>query len=171
MPNWCANTADIFGPANVIRKLETAAREGNLFTSLRPMPKELENTISPSEGPNWYDWSVSNWGTKWDTGADVTVIEPNDSYGTAGISLSFDTAWAPPIEWYSYISEEYALIINASYYEPGMGYVGTWSEGECHQYDLSGHDSTTVREHIGADLDDQWNISENMAEWESDLDV
>lgn len=36
---------------------------------------------------NWYDWSVSNWGTKWNA--------YNQSID--GNTLTFDTAWAAPI--------------------------------------------------------------------------
>jgi hypothetical protein len=172
MPNWCANTAEISGPASVIHKLDVGAREGALFASLHPMPAELEETTSPGDTPNWYDWCVSNWGTKWDTSAEASVVEPDDN-GEAVISLVFDSAWGPPVEWYEYITEEYGVVVRASYYEPGMAFVGVWSDDGCMHYDYSEHDSTTVREHIGDDLDDQWCISESLADWEEEenLDI
>ncbi len=40
----------------------------------------------------WYDWNINNWGTKWD--AYNTYIE---DYGSS-VSMSFQTAWAPPVE-------------------------------------------------------------------------
>ena len=162
MPNWCANTVYISGPASVIRKIETGAKEGTLFEQLYPRPAEEED--------NWYDWNISNWGTKWDTTADVTeLIEPDD-HGVASISLAFDSAWSPPVEWYSYITAHYGVHVSAYYYEPGMAFVGKWCDSEEEHYDYGEHDAATVRDFIGEELDDMFGISDGMAEWESDLD-
>ena len=160
MPNWCANIVEISGPASIIRKLDTGAREGNLFESLYPRPSEEED--------NWYDWNINNWGTKWDTTADVnSLMEPND-IGVASISLTFDTAWSPPVEWYTYITEHYGVYVSAFYHEPGMEFVGKWQDGAERHYEYGNYNSTTVREFIGEELDDLWNISEDMAEWEEE---
>lgn len=55
---------------------------------LFPMP-ESENK------DNWYEWNTSNWGTKWDL-SDVNVSGriPNSEE----VSVSFSSAWSPPIE-------------------------------------------------------------------------
>ena len=63
-----------------------------------PMPEQLKGTTSPSDQPNWYDWSVDNWGTKWDVYATYNT-EANDDetinlFSTDG---QIYTAWAPPI--------------------------------------------------------------------------
>lgn len=42
----------------------------------------------------WYNWNIENWGTKWDVGGNVEVIEDTDSYW----HLAFDTAWSAPHE-------------------------------------------------------------------------
>lgn len=47
---------------------------------------------------NWYDWSVTNWGTKWNS-YDVKYIKAignEDTYGST-IMVKFETAWSPPI--------------------------------------------------------------------------
>ena len=36
-----------------------------LCQTLIPMPQELEDTEGLSDGPNWYNWRLRNWGTKW----------------------------------------------------------------------------------------------------------
>jgi hypothetical protein len=58
--------------------------------------------------------------------------------------------------------------IEAFYYEPGMCFVGKWDNGIDEYYEYSGATSETVREMIGAELDDYFAISESMAEWEEE---
>ena len=42
--------------------------ETNFCKLLKPMPVELEGTVSPRDTPNWYTWCKENWGTKWGLG-------------------------------------------------------------------------------------------------------
>ena len=49
-----------------------------------------------------------------------------------------------------------------------MAYVGKWDNGVDDCYDYSGTNSKTVRDVIGEELDDMYNISEAMAEYEAD---
>lgn len=39
--------------------------------------------------PSWYDWSVQNWGTKWNA-YDINQLSPT--------CVRFDTAWSPPLQ-------------------------------------------------------------------------
>ena len=71
MPNWCNNNITITGPNKVIDKIEKIVKDetgksGQLLNYFYPMPKELEDTEGLSKKPNWYDWRVDNWSTKWD---------------------------------------------------------------------------------------------------------
>jgi hypothetical protein len=65
------------------------------FNTLLPMPKELEGTKSPGDDPNWYDWRIEHWGTKWDAdGVSVEwVLNENKEHA---LFYSFLTAWGPP---------------------------------------------------------------------------
>jgi hypothetical protein len=46
--------------------------------------------------------------------------------------------------------------------------VGKWVDGEDECIEYGGETSETVREAIGAELDDYFGISEGMVEWEED---
>ena len=112
MPNWCDNRITIHGPKKYIRKIDKIVNENTngdgLLNYMMPMPKELKDTTSPSSSAkkpqpvidgfdNWYDWRVSNWGTKWELceffGMDLQDPEDSDE---ATISFSCQSAWSPP---------------------------------------------------------------------------
>jgi len=40
---------------------------------------------------NWYDWSIHNWGVKWDAGHSQLIEETDTT-----LSYNFDTAWDTP---------------------------------------------------------------------------
>lgn len=127
MPNWCENTLTVEGPEELLEKFFKAAEKEEqvlCFQNLHPMPEELEGTSSPGEMPNWYDWRVANWGTKWNTGKSVERVEN---------SFSFDTAWSPPESLFDKVAADYPeLTFRLEYAEPGMNFAGfaEWAKGE-----------------------------------------
>ncbi len=185
MPNWCNNglTLTHEDPAMIKRAVE-AFNKGELLNEFVPVPEELANPESTSFGgdnaeeknqlrqslldkygyESWYDYCVSEWGTKWDVSPYDNV---NYEEGSNTVTLGFDTAWSPPTEWYAKV-EALGFQVEGYYYEPGMGFVGVWRDGYDDCYDYSGTHSTTVRSVIGDELDDYFNISESMAEWEAE---
>ena len=72
MPNQCSNSITIQGSTDTLKPLWEQAQANwknedyGLLNAMVPMPQELKGTTSPSDTPNWYDWCVENWGTKWD---------------------------------------------------------------------------------------------------------
>jgi hypothetical protein len=182
MPNWCANSVEITHPNPEKLSALVAAMNENKFCNFAiPVPVELSNTISGSFGDaqaqadleaqtekniqqfgygNWYDFCVKQWGTKWDVEIASTVEQDSNT-----VYASFDSAWSPPIGVYEALQAD-GFTVTAYYYEPGMGFVGKWQDGVDEYYELGGEDSTTVRESIGAELDDHFCISEQMAEYE-----
>jgi hypothetical protein len=179
MPNWCSNNLEVTGPVEKVRALWDAAQKdeevgGGLLQALRPMPADLKDTTSPSEGPNWYDWRVTNWGTKWEVSNEGLEFSEIGN-GLAQIIGHFESAWAPPTRafaQYGYENEDVKVIL--SYYEPGMQFVGRFcveqGEEDDEYYEYGEESSDTVRDVIGADLDDEWNISEELAEYEDQED-
>ena len=130
MPNWCSNEIDIIGQPEAIQEITeiVKANPNGIFqmNDFVPMPEELTNTTAPQDKPNWYDWCLANWGTKWDLGDETqAVFEPTR------IGLGFDTAWSPNCDFWTAFSEKYpSLRISHKYVEEGMGFIGeTFYEG------------------------------------------
>ena len=173
MPNWCNNSITIKGSTETIKQLwEDANQEGEdggLLNAMVPMPVELRDTTKGSNGDaiNWYDWCVSNWGTKWDVSLEGLEFTDNGD-GTATIEGYFDSAWAPPIDAYSKFCDDMdGVYLEAYYEEGGMGFVGYWdSEGADDHYDYSGATSDTIRNMIPEYLVDYYALDERLDEYE-----
>lgn len=87
------------------------------FKKAVPMPKELEDTESPTRddvpqeerdrlmkaygATNWYDWRLANWGCKWDA-SDSRFWKYNEDW-----IISFSTPWGPPIEFLQTLSKQF----------------------------------------------------------------
>ena len=164
MPNWCANNAE-FNNDDVaeVAKLEAHLKfldekksddniEAGLFGYFLPRPDDQEES--------WYDWNISNWGTKWE--ASIYSWEKlNDNC----IKINFDTAWAPPTILYEFLAGNTEWYVVASYYEPGMAFVGSNIGGYDDYYNIDGLDSLDGIPEI---LVDEYNIREQMEEWEEE---
>ena len=196
MPNWCDNQVTITGPSSVIDKIEKIVNEesnnaeNGLLQFFHPMPKELLDTEA---GPtaktkaekderkarklefgaeNWYDWRVNNWGTKWEVcefyGVDK---QPDALIGDSTISFAFSSAWSPPIGAYEkFLENNPDCFIRAYYYEGGCDFMGLWEDGVDDCYAPSDYKSTDDfwKDGIGSTLDDTFNITESMAEYEAE---
>ena len=160
MPNWCANTVNIIheDPAMIVRA-RGAFEAGRLLEEFIPCP-------TPDD---WYNWNIANWGTKWDVGgSDGNATDIPDGNGVVrGLSLSFDSAWAPPITAYERLME-HGFKIEAWYYEPGMAFCGKWEDGVDDYYEYGDMNSDEVAAALPSELDEMFCISESMADWESE---
>lgn len=83
------------------------------FNAFIPRPPEEEN--------NWYDWNVSNWGTKWSiTDWGIYTTDDEDE-----VRCGFDTAWSPPEAFVKKLSLKFPdLYVGIDWEEPGMDYAG-----------------------------------------------
>ena len=142
MPNWCYNHLEVTGDEKQLQKFVEKSttnieRDDEFsFNGTYSMPKTLRITAGPHLSfiekikkyiniklyghDNWYNWSIANWGTKWD--ACESNIQHNDiDYFT----VSFDTAWSPPIAWIDNIMQDFPdLCFTLEYEEPGMCFGG-----------------------------------------------
>jgi hypothetical protein len=136
MPNWCENILTI---EDCSPELASYLKEnGFSFQNIKPTPPEL------LEGSGWYDWRVSNWGTKWDLDEneqrEIANLLVSDS---CGFSAPFMTAWAPPCQAIAALSEQFPndkFVLR--YVEFGMGFAGTAhiSNGMSHEEDTDDND-------------------------------
>ena len=184
MPNWCDNQVTITGPKSVIDKIEKIVKEekgaGGLLNFFKPMPKELEDTTSPSSSAkkpqpmiegfdNWYDWRCENWSTKWDVNEFYGVDRQGDT-----ISFGFSSAWSPPIGAYeNFLAKNEDCSLKAYYYEGGCDFMGEWDNGadDCYAPSEYKSDSSFWDFGVGSKLDEMFGISESMAEYEAELEA
>jgi hypothetical protein len=117
MPNWIRNKLFIHGPTEKVKQctLDIATDNEHIsFEKIFPRPKDI--------GDDWYDWSIQNWGTKWDVSE---THEDENGY------ICFDTAWSTPIELINYLSEKYPdLVFEVQYADEDLG-------NNCGMYKLS----------------------------------
>lgn len=153
MPNWCSNEIDVIGDPNNVKEFKLFVRKANLtnddvdkelFNSLVPMPKKLEETESRHDDEaefakalsgnkkkkytNWYNWRLAHWGTKWDVDPAVDFVNDNQ------IKMWYETAWSPANEVWEIVTKKFpSLTIKVKYYEEGMGFIGEahYYNGEC----------------------------------------
>ena len=191
MPNWCDNQITITGPNSVIDKIEKIVKDekedNGLLNFMKPMPAQLKDTTSPSSSAdkpqpmvegfdNWYDWRVENWSTKWEVcefyGVDIQHL--NDSLDESTITFGFSSAWSPPIGAYEqFLADNENCSLKAYYYEGGCDFMGEWDNGsdDCYAPGDYKSDSDFWNDGVGSTLDDLFNITESMAEYEAEQEA
>jgi hypothetical protein len=186
MPNWCDNSLTLtHDDPKMIHRAVKAFGQGKLLNEFIPVPDALMETMSGSYGDEvkqaeleaqqehnrqtygystWYDFCVNEWGTKWDVGSDDGSAHQLDKNN---VKFYFQSAWSPPTDAYRKL-EDLGFSINAFYYEPGAAFAGCYYDGEDDTYELNGLTSGEVEELIPAELNEEFGIVEQMAEWESE---
>ena len=71
----------------------------------------------------WYNWSLENWGCKWNNDNDVDISYDNKE--NSCVTYGFDTPWGPPEGIYLALREQFPEVrISWFYDEPGMEFSG-----------------------------------------------
>ena len=85
--------------------------------------KTAINNIAFYDYKDWYDWSIHNWGTKWDC-YDVYAENSEDC-----IYITFKTAWSTPYPVFEELAKQYpTLNIEVQYADEDFGSnCGTYS--------------------------------------------
>ena len=190
MPNWNSNVVEVRGPRKIVKELVDHKFD---FQKIHPYPKELDITAG-REGAddsveqkalvakeqanlkkyghsNWYDWCVSEWGTKWNAGGsdnEDMIVDYDDDVDDTGIALfTFSSAWAPPVGVFQKLKELHPdLYIQGRYYEPGVGFFGVWDDGDdrCYTFESieKGSSDDFWKSEDGILLDENFDIVEDM---------
>lgn len=179
MPNWCNNTLRLShsDPA-MMQKAIDGIKEGFL-QNLIPCPDELTDTTKGYVGnpyqqklleltqqlnieffghPTWYEWSIENWGTKWDV-CDIGGDTEIDNF-----NIYFNTAWSPPLVAYEKL-KEMGFKVHAYYYECGCAFCGEWNDGEDDQYPLP-QTIDELEKVVPQNIIDEFNLIEEMMQME-----
>ena len=108
MPNYCDNYLTIEGNPDTRNKILTLLKSDEScfdFEKVIPMPENIyRGGVGAEEKEiygenNWYDWSIKNWGTKWNS-VDAEV-HYNEIY--------FQTAWSPCDPVIAALAEKFPL--------------------------------------------------------------
>ena len=142
MPNWCWNHLEVTGDEIQLREFVEKSttnieRDDEFsFNGTYSMPKTLRITAGTHLSfiekikkyinirlygyDNWYNWSIANWGTKWDA-CESNICHNDIDY----FAVSFESAWSPPIAWIDNIMKDFPdLCFTLEYEEPGMCFGG-----------------------------------------------
>ena len=186
MPNWANNVVELaHADQAMLIRARDAFNRGELLNEFIPVPEELKIVAGRVSDPeeqakleadtarnkakygydNWYDFRVGEWSTKWDVGAEGYEVEIENN----SLTLSFDSAWAPPIGAYEKLME-LGFCVRAYYYEPGMAFCGVWDEGFDDYYEIGDRSWEEVKDEIPEALDEMFGISETMQAYEEEID-
>lgn len=133
MPNWVTTKCTVSGPAADIeairdQMLNTGSNGKPFFDFERiiPMPDNIfKGAMTLDEqrataGLNWYDWSIANWGTKWNS-CDYEEVESAPGLWV----FRMDTAWAFPKPVFSALAKKYSSVLfNVAYFDEGWNFAG-----------------------------------------------
>ena len=160
MPNWCANKLIIrHNDQKKIKEVAEAYNKCELLKYFKPCPEELYTegiTRYSADHPevydslrremkekygyeSWYEWCVTNWGTKWD----ISTYEPEVEADGNRLELSFDTAWSPPIEAME-TAEEQGFTVELLFYESGVGFCGIYEDGDYLELEADSEDAEEI---------------------------
>jgi len=187
MPNWCSNTLVLrhADPAMITRAMK-AFVEGKFLNEFVPIPESLhivsgrcgaddnpeqialeaaqKSNIEQYGYKDWYDFSVNEWGTKWDVGDSDGINEVTEN----SLTVYFDSAWAPPLAAYEKMAA-LGFEIEAMYDESGMGFCGCWTNaGGDDYYEYSSLSSETIEQELPKELNEAFGIAENISYYEQE---
>ena len=153
MPNWCSNivTFSHKDPA-AIKRVVDAWKTGEFMQQFFPCPEELIKAVKgyssdPKEQaeinavlnansakhgyPTWYEWSLANWGVKWDVAVsddekypDTYMEGPTANGENLVVYYNFNTPWGIAQEALLKLSSQYPTLLFTLSYEEETGWGG-----------------------------------------------
>lgn len=116
MPNHVHNK--LTAPKEILDKIITPVENSTNpqvnFATITPEPEYAPENETHSTLPDWYQWRLKNWGTKW------------NAYNTNRLSdteVSFDTAWASPDIFFQNLAQQHPeATITVEYADEDLGH-------------------------------------------------
>lgn len=117
MPNHITTRIKITGDPEAVKRVLNKIKNDEFgmgtidFEKIIPMPKNIfKGNLGVRErelygNNNWYDWSVANWGTKWN----AYGFDPNTDYSKEK-ELKFLTTWSAPHPVIAKLSEMFPSV-------------------------------------------------------------
>lgn len=182
MPNHCQNHLVLsHADPEQIRRAVRAINDGTFFQEFYPCPAELfQEGLFEYGGKKGIDnenarskvyeqfgftdangWRSANWGTKWDA-YDCDIVEESYEDEFNSLTVDFDTAWAPPTEFYNELVEQ-GFGVDAMYHEFGMAFCGQYLDGTDMYVEYN-----DALDNIPDEIDEQFGVRQSIAAWNED---
>lgn len=138
MPNWCENFvtlthSDTEKVTKMERVLDAYSTNDTFFEHYLPKPTHILDRST-------LDWNVEVWGTKWEP-----EIFDHMKENTNTITISMNTAWAPPIGFYKKLVAT-GWNVDALYHEPGCEFCGHFTNDNDDYYEYNREDKSTYED-------------------------
>ena len=107
--------------------------------------KVVQENLQKYGKKNWYDWSIENWGTKWNAGeASMTRgnMSSGEHSGKTALVYRFDTAWSAPLPILLALQRKFPVLL----------FVLAWADED------TGYNCGRVQTFVGKT--DSWDIYE-----------
>jgi len=138
LPNYCDCELKLEGPCGDLDQIEKmwGGRKGlprnenrrsgddsrrpdlDIFNHIVPMPKDIDlhEEYPPGGMPQWFNWRVENWGTKWEP-SEVEVKRKK----LKEMKITFNTAWSPPCPIIIVLGRMFPKVVFKLKYYDGLG--------------------------------------------------
>jgi len=98
-----------------------------------------ESNLRKFGAPTWYEWSIKNWGTKWNS-YDLEICAKEDGR----LEFRFETAWSPPVPVFIAAAEKYPeLTFLVKSFDEGWNFA---CAGDFHGEDVTYAEVTPTKE-------------------------
>lgn len=129
MANYCYNHAIVYGKKEVLDEIEEKFNKYTDYDYLvlwgdMVLNKEVERNIKDDYcyyNTRWWDFSIDR------------------DYEDDSMTISGDSAWAPPLQLLQELTEVYDVVVEGSYEEPGMDFAGEFKceKGEIEDIEMT----------------------------------
>ena len=104
LPNWCYNKTIVEGPKD---EIESLINDQFDFNKIYPIPE--------SEKENWYNWSLENWGVKWNRDSVEIKNFNSKEENIYTVTFQYNTAWGPALKILDHLKNQHNLKIKSYY--------------------------------------------------------